>query len=485
MAIKKYIATKDTTITNAFKPNLTTRGTGSNTGMSDSAAVFKIYGQASSGSSELSRALYEFPIFSITSDRASSYIPASGSVSFFLTLYNAEHPFTLPRDYNLVIVPLSRSWDEGHGVDSDEYTDFGYANWEYSSTSSSGLTAWMTQGGDFHELPYIPGTTLPSYTASFAVGDEDLEVNITSLVEEWISGTEDNNGVGIKLDSTTEAALSSVYVKKFYTRGSEYFFKRPAIEARWDDSKKDGRANFFASSSLASSTENTNNLFFYNYIRGQLRDIPSAAGSGSKISLRIWTDTSGGYDVTPTSIAPITASWFETGIYKASFAADLSASTIYDRWSNSSETICYRTGSSITVNSVEDVFYNPNDKYVVSITNLKKEYSQDEKSRVRIFTRDYNWNPNIYTLAVAESQISIIEDLYYSIRRVVDGEVVIQYGTGSVNHTRCSYDLSGSYFDLDMSLLEKDYMYELSFVHKRGSDTFIEAKDKFRFRIKG
>ena len=33
MAIKRYKATADTTIVNAFKPNLQTRGTGSNMGM--------------------------------------------------------------------------------------------------------------------------------------------------------------------------------------------------------------------------------------------------------------------------------------------------------------------------------------------------------------------------------------------------------------------------------------------------------------------
>ena len=57
MAIKRYFATKDNTITNAFKSNLTTRGTGSNMGQADILEVFSILGQASSSSglsSELS-----------------------------------------------------------------------------------------------------------------------------------------------------------------------------------------------------------------------------------------------------------------------------------------------------------------------------------------------------------------------------------------------------------------------------------------------
>ena len=35
MAIKRYFAEKDNTITNAFEPNLETRGTGSNMGPPD------------------------------------------------------------------------------------------------------------------------------------------------------------------------------------------------------------------------------------------------------------------------------------------------------------------------------------------------------------------------------------------------------------------------------------------------------------------
>ena len=48
MGIKRYTANADTTITNAYKANLRTRGTGSNMGLADSLEVFHIYGQASS-----------------------------------------------------------------------------------------------------------------------------------------------------------------------------------------------------------------------------------------------------------------------------------------------------------------------------------------------------------------------------------------------------------------------------------------------------
>ena len=65
MAIKRYTSNADTTITNAYKASLSTRGTGSNMGESDVLEVFSILGQASTSSLERSRALLNFPISEI------------------------------------------------------------------------------------------------------------------------------------------------------------------------------------------------------------------------------------------------------------------------------------------------------------------------------------------------------------------------------------------------------------------------------------
>ena len=51
MAIKKYVASKDNTITNAFGIDLNTRSTGSNMGAADILEIFSIYGQAAITSS--------------------------------------------------------------------------------------------------------------------------------------------------------------------------------------------------------------------------------------------------------------------------------------------------------------------------------------------------------------------------------------------------------------------------------------------------
>ena len=468
MAIKRYTADADNTITNAFKPSLTTRATGSNMGEADAVEIFKIYAQASSGSSEISRALFKFPIDEVVVDRNNGDLPASGSVSFYLRLFNAKHPFTVPRNFDLSVQAVSRSWQEGSGLDIDEYSDVGYSNWIAASSGSSGEVQWATEGGDYHASP--------AYSAHFDRGYEDLEVNITSLVEEWIGGTKENYGVGVFLSSSIENALSSSYTKKFFARGSEFFFRRPTIEARWDSSIKDDRGNFWSSSSLASAQDNLNTVYLYNVVRGRFSNIPEV-GTGS-IYLQIWTEPATGSLLTPT---PITGGWVSTGIYSASFALKTTESYVYDRWFNASLTTAYHTGS-IKISQQNSSNINPNMRYVFSMPNLKETYSPEELARLRVFTRPRNWCPNIYTKVVKEMEPEIIEDLYYRIKRVPDDLVVVDYGTGSENSTRLSYDASGSYFDFDVSLLERGYMYQISFIFNDGSN-YREQNETFKFRV--
>ena len=96
LSIKRYVADLDNTIVNAFQPNMSTRGTGSNSGQADIVEVYSVFARqqnsssATTGSQELSRVLMRFPVSNISNDRSNSKIPASGSVSFYLRLYDAK-----------------------------------------------------------------------------------------------------------------------------------------------------------------------------------------------------------------------------------------------------------------------------------------------------------------------------------------------------------------------------------------------------------
>ena len=546
MAIKRYVANSDTTITNAYQANLTTRGSASNMGRADSLEVFSIYAQESSGSSELSRILVGFPVSDISTDRTNGVIPASGSVNFVLRMFNAVTPNTVPRNFTLVAtavsgakenngLPVSFNWQEGNGIDMENYTDVTRdgegANWmNMGSSSTAGLVTWGNQASPSAGGTYYDEPGKSTFTQTFDIGTEDLEIDITPLVEQWVNsagnvlGSKANYGIGVHLTASQEVlvlagdattvvpantagAKRSYYDKKFFARSSEFFFKRPVIEARWDSATKDDRGTFFYSSSLATAEENLNTLFLYNYFRGELRNIPRI-GTG-KIYVSIFSGSADNSAPDDTELLKLvadgvhvrtanryvaTGSYVSTGIYSCSLAltaASTPLTDVFDVWFSGSKTIAsafnapmqFHTGT-FEPQKIILTPQNPATRVVTSVTNLKPIYSVEETARFRVFTRQKDWNPTIYTRAVSTVRPTIIESGSYAIHRVIDGVRAIEFGTGSLLHTQMSFDASGSYFDLDMGLLEPGYAYALTFAYYNGSiGSWQEQPEEFKFRV--
>jgi len=631
MGIKKYIADKDTTITNAYGIDLSYRATGSNMGAADILETFSIYGQQTTSSAELSRVLVQFPVSTVITDRAAGTIPESGSVSFYLRLFNARHSEQLPKDFTVNVLAVSSSWQEGQGLDMEGYTDktkdvIEGSNWinansnfvsssatiklaggtnlasmhgqtftltdsdgtsqlftiDYNSSTLTGgtigfdapgidqndnamaaiksainnisaldieastITAvgdatsehtlllkqkttgiagnisidlsgvtglsvdgssaaftggdgkWASSGGDYHTSAYVAGSTMPGYSFTFENGYEDLLLDVTSAVEEWIdTDGQPNYGFGIFLTSSQEAYTAtasgsvpantsgqqkSFYTKRFFARSSEYFFKKPALEARWDSRIMDDRGQFYSSSSMAPAADNLNNLFLYNYIRGTLKSIPE---HHSDIKVKLYASSNGVPVGNPLNSAPYASLTYPlTGIYKTQVSINTTSSVIHDVWSGSAGGE-YKTGS-IKVknfNTTSTRFANDNPQYVTKITNLKPFYNKDEKVRFRVFTRERNFSPTIYTVANSEAQGTTLPSSSFEVIRMVDERTVIQNSTGSTSyHTFMSYDNSGSYFDLDMSLLEPGYMYGIKLAFYSFGN-WKEQEEVHKFRV--
>ena len=485
MAIKRYTANADTTITNAFKSDLTQRGTDANMGASDILEVFSLYGQNGGTSQELERILIKFPINEIISDRTLTTIPASGSVNFYLRMFNAPHSQTLPRNFTLSAQKVSASWQEGIGLDMEEYRDNTYGNAGATWISASNTTPWTSVGGD-----YIG----EKYKQTFENGNEDLELNITKLVEDWIING-NNYGLGIHLIETQEAYYSgsggsnspageinnlsgstlNYYTKMFFARSSEFFFKRPVIEARWNSSIQDDRGNFYASSSMVPGPDNLNTIYLYNVSRGHYADIPD----DSNLELSIYATLGASSLLSPT------VGKVSTGIYSASFATSTTASVIYDVWHSGlgSDRVNFHTGT-INVKTHAGTTYQPTTKYYCNITNLKPIYSTDEEPRFKLYVRPKDWSPTIYTVATQDIETTIIPSGSYQIYRIADNLAVIPYGTGSDKHTMMSYDENGNYFDVDMSLLESGYAYGLKVAfYNPALKSYVEQRQAWKFRV--
>jgi len=236
-------------------------------------------------------------------------------------------------------------------------------------------------------------------------------------------------------------------------------------------------------------------------VRGQLRNIPDV-GEDKHIYVNIYSgsaDNSGptgeplvledtGF-VNDSNKLIITGGFVSTGIYSCSFALTASSKPlgkIFDVWftgsANHSTTTQFFTGS-ITPKFDKAPASNVYPQYVTKITNLKPSYNRNEQARFRVFARPRNYSPTIYTVARTEVEGNIIPSASYEIIRAIDNHTIINNSTGSSTyHTYLSYDVSGSYFDLNMSMLEPGYMYSIKLAYNV-SDGWREQEDIFNFRV--
>ena len=464
--IKRYFATKDSQITNAKDDFFMRSGSIANMGLADSGEIFSLYNATGFDEditkNEKSRLLFQFDISSMAAD---TDIPAA-KAKYYLRLFNVRHDESLPRNFTLKVHPVTSSWDEGYGLDIDNYLDLGAVNW----LSSSEGVAWNTPGGDFDS-----GT---SFSQLFEKGTEDLEIDITSIVALWQSSTIPNNGLIVKLQNSHEQDSKNFYKKMFSMRGTEYWFSRPCIEVRWNDFTFDDRNNSYSSSYLASAADNTNTLYFVNKIRGQLSNIPSVGQSNVYVSFYSQSTGTGSF------VTSATGTWIATGTYKVEFSASYEG-VLYDRWHTNTPvqnpTNPFYTSSVYLKNFLDD-FYTSNEEFILSMPNLKAFYHTNDKVRLDLFIRKRNWNPTVYTSVVSEPEKEYIRKAYYQIKRTIDDKIVIPFSTGTIEYSRLSYDKDGNYFNLNMNLFEPDHQYEITYIFDIEGKK-ISQKDKFKFKI--
>ena len=353
-------------------------------------------------------------------------------------------------------------------------TPYYFNGWLDELRITKGTALWT--GTESFSVPTrnYTGTYSPYISKlSFEEGDEDLDIDITDLVESWIAATTPNHGIMVRLSGSFESGTESFYTKKFSARNSEYFFNRPVIEARWDSSEKDDRNNFYAKSNLRSAADNQNVIAIKNYVDGVLTNIPSV---DTAMTVKFYTDSTKTTEITPDSN---TMDNTTAGVYKATVVLDTALSSVYVVWQDAApvvfntETIEVKQRSVAAANIPE---------YVTTIQNLKKVYSNDEMARFRLFIRSKDWSPTIYTVATTELKSEVVADAYYKIMRVVDDFTVIDYGSGSDKHTKLSYDENGPYFDFDMSMLETGWAYRIEFMYKINGE-MRQQPEAFKFRV--
>jgi len=242
------------------------------------------------------------------------------------------------------------------------------------------------------------------------------------------------------------------------------------------------------SSSRAPAADNLNTLYFYNIVRGRLTNLPDVGTGVLDVSLYSGSSNnsapSGSALLLYDGSTSLTGGYVSTGIYSCSLAitaASTAVSPMYDVWFTGSTQ--YFTGSCKPHKLSTGLTLEP-PRYVINITNLKSTYDSQETSRIRLYTRNKNWSPTIYTVAKTDPPATMIISASYRVYRVLDGYEAVAYGTGSDFHTGLSYDVSGNYFDFDMSLLDPGYMYAFKFAfYDEQVKAWQEQDSTFKFKV--
>lgn len=438
--------TKDSTITNVTL-NGATR-TGSNSGASE---ILELYSLTSSSDSiGKSRILLYFDISALSSSIALDEIPISSI--FKLKLKNAPHIDTTPYSYDLEIAPVSQSWTEGRGLSmyDEGLRDFGVCNWSQATT----LQNWSISGSS-----YISASSL---TASqyFDSGFEDLDIDVSSIVRAWVSGTVQNNGFIIKYPQAYENLNQDLYVKKFFSRNVHATERIPTLTALWDDSIQDDRSNIKYGVS--------GSLYYYRKINGQLES------AGSTLFVNI-------LNVSGTAIQTLTASQIKTGIYHASGVfVNYTTATVACRDVWYSGTIQYFTGTFAPSFSTGSTSLEP-DEITLDIPNLQT-YTHGTKTLVRVFARNKDYRPALVSYAQQTPEPVLLKDAYYQISNAENEDVLIDFSTGSVKFSKLSYDKDGNYFILRTDSLRSEYIYKIKILVNYAGQTQIFDKN-FVFKI--
>lgn len=517
-------ASKDSYVTDKFING--TRVTQSNVGQAATLDLYKLQNETSvsgvaSPIRELTRAVIQFD-YKELQDLTSSFLDTSdSSFKCFLSLKDVYGGQTIPSNYRLNIIPLSKSFDEGRGFDVEAYRDKDAVNWITASFDSGTPITWSQPGiassGSFGEDVDIvvsgnigSGNQALGTFQRFNRGDENLYVDITHLVSASMNGILPNYGFRISFSDTEETDSKTRFVKRFGTRHTSNKDLRPKLIVKFNDHiiDKNGFAQF-------GSNED---LFIYNIQNGQYANFTSGSsvitGSNSLMlelaaSRSVSFTTESFSDSHKMTITHLTRSMkhfsqsfsgsqfqlgnkLQTGIYSASVNLDpvvnddlrtfLSGANQFDfkaTWKSLDKNVVYGKDFIKFINP-QGGFANVFEENLVSnITNLKDIYLNNSVARLRFFVVDNNTEQTAFKYPV-NLVPKIFKDVRYRVVDAFDRTVIIPFDES----TRLSTDKEGMYFDVFMKDLDVNRVYEIEFQIKRDSqkDLFITNKG-YRFKI--
>lgn len=487
---------KDTYITNKVI-SAKSRVSG-NVGIAGSLDLFKLHDLAPDNSNvtdEISRLLLHFNLQPLKDLWYSGSVDIDDS-SFFcqISLKDVYGGQPTPANFTVSVFPLSASFEEGLGKDIVYFSDVDAANWLSSSRGTLWLSAGCSDGGGANETcDYITGSvTIPNTEVKqeFSLGTEDLLVDVTSIISATIKGELPDRGFRIAFSSSIETDDNTYFVKRFASRHAYDESKRPKLVFGFNDSISDDTQD------LTFDTDCKINL--YNYIKGDLINLVSSSDSitGSNcLKLKLVAET-GGYSLTFSGSQFTLGSNAVSGTYTSTVNVPSANATIAARiaesgsvkfipvWMSNDATLVFVSGSKVEVKKpVRTSSATKKKFYRVSVTGIEDTYSVSEDISARVFIFDDN-DPYVKLVKMpVELSGIVLNKVYYSVRDVQTGKVVIPFDE-SKNSTKVSSDAVGMFFVFNSDSLDVDRSYVVDIMVKINGVKTVYQDASPIFRIK-
>jgi hypothetical protein len=319
---------------------------------------------------DITRTLIKFNTNEISSSISENNITGSWKVFLNLKSANAEE---IPLEYTIYANAISQSWTMGTGTKFDNITSDG-VSWKYRN----GIDSWQDNviAGN---AEFTPGTTgspnaeggtwylTGSTSQSFNYEPDDIRMDVTGMINLWVSGSLPNNGIIIHHGLENEADNLDYGLLKFFSKETNTIYE-PKLELVWDDQS-----------------------------------------------------------FVTTGLSPVTGS-VSDGDYK------------------------------------------------VIISNLKKEYPQNQKVKVRVKGRDMFPLKSFGTTFAYDQTKYLPITTYYQLEDYKTGEIIFPFG----QYTKLSCDSISNYFIMDLNTLpiNRTYLLKLEIIES-GISTIIDEKLTF------
>lgn len=170
---------------------------------------------------QIVRSLIQFDISEISQSISDGTYPINSEFELKLFLANADR--IIP-DQILYAYPISSSWSEGTGYFyQDRISEIYGVTW-YNNISGS---SWISPGSDY----------ISSLSSSVQCSNpiSDVQIDITSIVRSWLSGTYNNNGILVKFSDSAELDNTNQGKLSFFSKDTHTIYK-PSLITKIDTS---------------------------------------------------------------------------------------------------------------------------------------------------------------------------------------------------------------------------------------------------------